>query len=73
MVKFFSSKRAVPKQFSTVFFRCFSAPILKSGEWAGLCKIDMEGSARKVIKYSSSVVRDWGADGIVQESRFISS
>ena len=50
-----------------MFFRCFSAPILKSGEWAGLCKIDMKGSARKVIKYSSSVVRDWGAEVKVQE------
>eukprot|EP00091_Calanus_sinicus_P020209 TRINITY_DN5406_c0_g1_i2.p1 TRINITY_DN5406_c0_g1~~TRINITY_DN5406_c0_g1_i2.p1 ORF type:complete len:139 (-),score=57.17 TRINITY_DN5406_c0_g1_i2:43-459(-) len=36
---------------------------MKLGEWAGLCKIDQEGKARKVVKCSSCVVRDWGKDG----------
>ena len=34
----------------------------KLGEWAGLCKIDQEGNARKVVGCSCVVVRDWGKD-----------
>jgi small subunit ribosomal protein S12e len=34
----------------------------KLGEWAGLCKIDREGNARKVVGCSSVVVRDYGVD-----------
>ena len=35
---------------------------MKLGEWAGLCKIDQEGNARKVVKCSCAVVRNWGAE-----------
>eukprot|EP00033_Pygsuia_biforma_P000053 GCRY01000069.1.p2 GENE.GCRY01000069.1~~GCRY01000069.1.p2 ORF type:complete len:135 (+),score=36.48 GCRY01000069.1:59-463(+) len=31
------------------------------GEWAGLCKIDREGTARKVVAASCVVVKDYGA------------
>ncbi|KNC86925.1 40S ribosomal protein S12 [Sphaeroforma arctica JP610] len=32
----------------------------KLGEWAGLCKIDREGNARKVVGASCVVVKDYG-------------
>ncbi|KAK5664369.1 hypothetical protein OQA88_592 [Cercophora sp. LCS_1] len=32
------------------------------GEWAGLCVLDREGNARKVVNCSCVVVKDWGAD-----------
>jgi len=34
----------------------------KLGEWAGLCKIDKEGKARKVVGCSCVVVKDWGKE-----------
>ncbi|KAI8820969.1 L30e-like protein [Fimicolochytrium jonesii] len=34
----------------------------KLGEWAGLCKIDREGNARKVVGCSCVVVKDAGDD-----------
>merc|ERR1712215_370015 len=34
----------------------------KLGEWSGLCKIDKEGNARKVVGCSCVVVRDWGKE-----------
>lgn len=32
------------------------------GEWAGLCILDREGNARKVVNCSCVVVRDWGEE-----------
>merc|ERR1712182_86810 len=29
------------------------------GEWAGLCKIDAEGNAKKVVKASCVVIHNW--------------
>merc|ERR1712142_1460206 len=34
----------------------------KLGEWAGLCNIDREGKARKVVGCSCVVVKDWGKE-----------
>ena len=34
----------------------------KLGEWAGLCKIDREGKARKVVGCSCVVVKDYGKE-----------
>ena len=34
----------------------------KLGEWSGLCKIDKEGNARKVVGCSCVVVKDWGKE-----------
>ncbi|UXI16947.1 Lysophospholipid acyltransferase 5 [Sarcoptes scabiei] len=31
----------------------------KLGEWAGMCKIDKEGKARKVVGCSCVVVKNW--------------
>lgn len=34
----------------------------KLGEWAGLCKIDNTGKARKIVGCSCVVITDWGED-----------
>ena len=36
--------------------------ILPPGEWAGLCKIDSDGNAKKVVGASCVVVHDCGED-----------
>ncbi|WAR22828.1 RS12-like protein [Mya arenaria] len=34
----------------------------KLGEWVGLCKIDKEGKARKIVGCSCVVVKDYGKE-----------
>jgi len=35
----------------------------KLGEWAGLCKIDKEGNARKIVESTAVAVKDYGKRG----------
>jgi small subunit ribosomal protein S12e len=43
------------------------------GEWAGLCKLDADGSARKVVKCSCVVVSDYGeeSEGLTMLQEFL--
>ena len=34
---------------------------MKLGEWAGLCKLDSDGKARKIVRCSSLVIKSYGA------------
>lgn len=34
------------------------------GEWAGLCHLDRDGNARKVVGASCVVIKNWGADTV---------
>ncbi|KAJ1723319.1 40S ribosomal protein S12 [Coemansia erecta] len=38
----------------------------KLGEMAGLCKIDREGNARKVVGASVVVIRQWGEESVAR-------
>merc|ERR1712087_317147 len=39
----------------------------KLGEWAGLCKIDSDGNAKKVVGASCVCVTDFGEEGAAYE------
>jgi small subunit ribosomal protein S12e len=43
------------------------------GEWVGLCKIDRDGTARKVVGCSCVVVKDYGQESGAWWKRFVLS
>ena len=56
-------------------WRCVVFSALSPGEWAGLCKLDAEGTARKVVKCSCVVVSDYGeeTEGLAILQEFLKS
>jgi len=61
----FEASRAIERgqaQLCVLADDCNQPDYKKLGQWAGLCKIDEEGEARKVVGCSCAVVTDYGEE-----------